>query len=197
MVKYNLLGYDDSYDSIGEYYIIEKYIKAKYNEENYERIIRILYNINNDLKYLGKKDIVLCPFYTLIADKGKFRLDKIKKMDKSLEILDNLKNLYILFLFSFKNQYYYLCKGSILNSKEYEKMKNDLKYNIKILNKYILEFMDNSITKKDDKYILIKDILNKSDDIFNKFLEKNNNKNNNINLNDKYLNMFNKFYKII
>ena len=63
LMKYHLLGYDDSYESVTEYYIINKYLG---DSVQYSDIIKKLYNINDKIIYYSQKDIVLCPFYTKI-----------------------------------------------------------------------------------------------------------------------------------
>ena len=196
LMKYHLLGYDDSYESVSEYYIIDKYF---HEEMDYKNIIQKIYDINNKLINYSHKDIVLCPFYTLYKKDLNviYKNNKIQKIktEKNKIMMDIIKNLYILVIFSLKNQYYYFGKGNILSYNNYEKQRYQIKEKYKLLNKYINELINKEFTKKDAKYVLIKDLLNKSDDIFDKLLDNENNSNNINNINNKYLNMFNIIYK--
>ena len=83
----------------------------------------------------------------------------------------------------------------ILNYIEYENQRQEIKDKFKLLNKYIHDFINKDIIKKNVKYLVIKDILNKSESIFNKLLKDYNNENNENNINNKYLNIYNKLYK--
>jgi hypothetical protein len=201
LVKYHILGYDDSYESVCEYFIIEKYLGEN---SNYDEIIRKLYEINNKIIYYSKKDIVLCPFYTMFKKKKEFIIDyeynkniKLKK-NKAEKIINTLKNIYISVIFSLKNQYYYFGKGNILSYNNYEKQRENIKQQFQKLNKYIEEIINKELGKKNTKYIIIKDILNKTYNIFDKLLKNENNTDEINNINNKYLSMFNKIYtKII
>ena len=163
LMKYNLLGYDDSYESVSEYFIIEKYL---YNKDNlisnknntYKDVIQYLYLLDNRINSIIHKNIVLCPFYTLSKNKSIF--DRLKE-SKSKELLMNIKKLYIIYLYSFKNQYYYFGKGTLLDKSEYESMQKDIIHNVELLNKFITPYMDNRLMEKDVLYILIKDLLRK------------------------------------
>ena len=194
LMKYHILGYDDSYESVSEYYIIDKYFNEKETSSN---IIKKLYDINNQIIKYTNKDIVLCPFYTLFKKKKEFAFDSNKtKKNIAIDLLDLIKNIYIVFIFSLKNQYLYLGKGNILDYIEYENQRQTIKDKFKLLNKYIYDFINKDIFKKNVKYLVIKDILNKSESIFNKLL-KDYNKNtdeNNVK-NNKYLDMYNKLYQ--
>ena len=203
LVKYHILGYDDSYESVSEYFIVEQYLGK---DSNYSEIIKKLYELNNKIIYYTKKDIVLCPFYTMFKKKEEFIINYshnkniILKKKKAEYIIENLKNLYILVIFSLKNQYYYFGKGNILSYNNYEKQRIKIKYQFQKINKYIEEIINKELGKKDSKYIIIKDILSKSDNIFNKLLRNENKKNkinNIIRSNNKYLVMFNKLYNDI
>lgn len=59
--KSNLLqnyiyGYDESYECVCEYYICEKYL----NTDNYKKIIKCVYDINNHLEKLTHKNKLMC-----------------------------------------------------------------------------------------------------------------------------------------
>ena len=193
LMKYHILGYDDSYESVSEYYIIDKYFNEKETSSN---IIKKLYNINNQIIKYSNKDIVLCPFYTLFKKKKEFVFNSNKtKKNIAIDLLNLIKNIYIIFIFSLKNQYLYFGKGNILNYIEYENQRQEIKNKFKLLNKYIHDFINKDIIKKNVKYLVIKDILNKSESIFNKLLKDYNNENNENNINNKYLNIYNKLYK--
>jgi hypothetical protein len=186
-MKYNLLGYDDGYESVTEYYIINKYLGEN---TDYKEIIKVLYEINNTLIHLTHKDVVLCQFYTLIKKKKEFL-----KINRVNQIMENIKNFYILVIFSLKNQYYYFGKGSILTYNNYKKQREEIKTKFKLLNKYIEEFIKKEFGKKDSKYIILKDILSKTYNIFDKLLSDTNNSDE-INISsDKYLELYDIFYK--
>ena len=209
LMKYHLLGYDDSYESVSEYYIINKYLEENEKDIKYSDIIRKIYEINNKIIQYSHKDIVLCQFYTRFKDKQAFIISDYNykysnninlKKSKIQDMIDTFKNLYILLLFSLVNQYYYFGKGNILTYNDYEKQRINIKEQFKKINKYIDDMINKELVKKDTKYIIIKDMLNKADNMFTK-LFKNNNQNNskniskNISITNKYLNLFNSLYK--
>jgi hypothetical protein len=170
LMKYNLLGYDDSYESVSEYYIIDKYLNNKNSNNNnelnhtYKDVIQYLYLLDNRINSIIHKNIVLCPFYTLSKNKSIF--NRLKE-SKSKELLMNIKKLYIIYLYSFKNQYYYFGKGTLLDKSEYESMQKSIIHNIELLNKFITPYMDNRLMEKDVLYVLIKDLLHKGRNIKN------------------------------
>jgi hypothetical protein len=200
LMKYHLLGYDDGYDSVNEYYIINKYLGDSANNSD---IIKKIYNVNNEIIHYCHKDIILCPLYTLFKDPKEFKINY--KYVKNIELkkskirsrLNRLKRVYILLLFSLKNQYYYFTKGHILSDNEYQKQLERIKEKYKLLNKYMETFINNEFIKKNIKYLLIKDIISKADELYNKLIKTENNDNNINSLNRQYLDMFANIYKKI
>ena len=60
-MKEHLLGYDDSYESVGEYYMTWKYIKHVLGQVvNNEKVIKLMYTNNAELEDYTKRSCVDC-----------------------------------------------------------------------------------------------------------------------------------------
>lgn len=85
-VKYHLLGYDDGYDSVGEYYIMYHYILNYLKKEpSFNHIIELLYEMNVDMYNIGVKYILYCLFNKVVLPEQKeLYQDEIKDLPKIL-----------------------------------------------------------------------------------------------------------------
>ncbi len=151
-VKENILGYDDSYESVCEYYIIEQYIHYFYkkyenifkhkkskieflmNKNDFDKCILLLYFINYKLLNLLNKDKITCKIKTFLK-KGQF--SKIREET----IVQYFIYYYLQTIQSLKSQINAISKNHILSKKEYEFQKEIL-YDILInLNIYIKKLL--------------------------------------------------------
>ena len=121
LLKYNILGYDDSYYCATEYYIIDKYYNEK---ENYKKIVETIFELNNQIIFESKNDLLMIDISTILKNK------KIKT---------NINDLFIKILFSLKNQYNYFNKGNILPKIEYLNMKNKINTIYEKINVYAID----------------------------------------------------------
>ena len=143
-MKYNILGYDDSYYCVTEYYIIDKYYDKK---EDYKKIIETIYIINKELLFKSNNDIII-DLNSILKNKSK-----------------NINDLLIKVLFSLKNQYNYMDKGNILPKIEYLNMINNINKIYEKINNYV---KNNKFSKNIKLMKLIK-ITNKLYDILTNY----------------------------
>jgi hypothetical protein len=217
LMKYHLLGYDDSYESVGEYCIIDRYLSTSSNKSllksnkllkkelivrstKYKDIIQKIYEINESIIKLTHKDIVLCTFNTTISKKPEdfnIRLNNIKKIDRVNELISQIKNIYISTIFSLKNQYYYFGKGSILSHNNYKKMREDIPKKFNDLNKHLKHIVDKEYLNIDSKFLVLNELVKISDQVFEKILKEENNEDNLNFSNGTQLAMYNKFIKLV
>lgn len=98
LLKEYLLGFDDSYDSVGCYYILYKYFK-NYKREPYdfEKIIKLLFKINKIMTESIRNSYILCSIHTnlqdLIETKKRIKVEN-ERIDKFIELLDIVKDSY-------------------------------------------------------------------------------------------------------
>jgi hypothetical protein len=160
-----LLGYNNKYESVSEYYIIYKYLKYyKKNLSNYNHnIIKILFDISFKYSnYLFDKFNVFCIFYSYINYISSFKnIKKLSVNNIDSKYIDKLKNTFIII----KNE----LNKYINNFIKYELYINNQIIKLK-LNKDNLDFMINKIINNkiiysfnNNKYIL-------NDYIDNKFI---------------------------
>ncbi len=158
ILKDNLLGYDDGYESVGEYYILYEYFKNKNNKNNIDinvgPIIELLYKIN--LYYLNilQNSLVTCLIKSILFD-SENKNNKKEDIQKIEKIFIN----FIQIIYSIKYQIIYLRKGTLLNKNEYNQqieLVNDI---IDKLNKYMKDILDNNNFKKSKNYYYIKKIV--------------------------------------
>ena len=112
-MKNHLLGYDDSYDCVSEYYIAFRYLKLfRALKENYhDEIIRLLYFINVDLNKRVKDNNIICVAFT--ATEGlNFRLSSDRIIAN--ELISMMQTL----LNSYSNQKELVKKSVILKPEE-------------------------------------------------------------------------------
>lgn len=150
---FNLIGYNDSYDNVVEYYIIYKYLKYYIKDiKNYNyNIIHILYDISfKYTKDLKNKYIIFCVFYVYIDI-----INKLKLLFSENELQNNFDSTKINIIINklqnyitvFKN--YQISLNNKINEIKSNKSKiiisyNDLDYMInKIINHNIIISVNN------------------------------------------------------
>ncbi len=180
-LKYNLLGYDDGYESVTEYNIIYNLmnILKKNNENNKNnkniktnKILKILYNINKYYLDILQTNLVLCVIKTSI--------ENIKNMRKNNEvnenlILDDIELLfieYIQIVYSLKEQISNFTKGTMMEEEKYEFQIELIKEIIDKLNEYMKDLLKMDIVKKSKNYYQINKIINELDSYLKYFIVK-------------------------
>jgi len=170
IMKYNILGYDDSYYCVTEYYIIDKYYDEK---ENYGKILETIYEINKELLLKSNNNNLIINLNTILKDKSK-----------------NVNDLLIKILFSLKNQYNYFGKSNILPKIEYLNMKNKINEIYESINIYVLD-------KKINKNIKLPEIIKTTNKLYD-ILSTYDYKSYDINFYDKqYQKIYNKYTKLL
>jgi len=114
-LKYNLLGFDDSYESVCEYYLVYKYFKYhKKCKPSHIDVTRHLFKINTTLYKFNYSNPLICLINMHIkkfkqwAEKG-IKIDKKKYLQK----IEDIQN-------SLKQQIQCFKKGTLLQKKDYE-----------------------------------------------------------------------------
>jgi len=106
LMKKYILGFDDSYDCVGMYYILFKYMKQKHLEN--ENIFKMLFDIYKFMNSLSRKNIITCQVQTnvnrlkrdnkivmkLMDDKKDFYEKQLKILDQSIESKENQIKIY-------------------------------------------------------------------------------------------------------
>ncbi len=160
ILKYNLLGYDDGYESVCEYYIINKYylnlIKNNQNKFN-KKIIEFLYKINGYYLDVLQTSLVSCILKNSIENlkSEALELNKIKIEKIFLE--------YIQIIYSLKSQVNYFKKGDLLSKEDYKSQIELVKEIIDKLNIYMKKFMEKSEVKKSKNYYYMNKIINENE----------------------------------
>jgi hypothetical protein len=137
-VKYNILGYDDGYDSVSEYFIIKQYLESK----NINEIIKLIYHIDKTLRYLTNTNLILATIKTMrkYYDKrkteiyNKYKNDKksISEKLKQLEIIKTQSYSYKLIIKrSYQNQINKFLIVNVLTRKDYNEQRYSYKDSIK------------------------------------------------------------------
>ena len=178
-VPLHILGYDNGYESVCEYYLIYQYLKIyKKVEPELEEIIKILYyNINKKLYQYHKLNLIYCPLKTI--DK------KIKQFKRMIEEI-SIKNI------NLNQTYYRLIKKyyikNLLQIKESEKfieiskasllLQKDLFLKGDILPEYCYQKQITSIEYYYDNYTLIYkqlykmyDLIKSNNELTNNYLK--------------------------
>ena len=159
----HILGFDNGYESVTEYYIIYHYIKEYLKEEpTIKKIIEIIFlKITNKLyKYYKTNQFVLCCFKTINKKIKKYyetiykyinllklniKNNKIDKLyillsqlyDKKFFIkLNQVKKYIIIIKSSLKEQQEYFNKGTILATKHYINQYNSAEFYLKNIDKF-------------------------------------------------------------
>ncbi len=197
LMKYHLIGYDDSYESVSEYFIIEQYLNTyyksiqQYNYNNYNNkllriisenknkkesdiIIHILNYLNLESIQLTNKDLITCSFRTSIRkDKIPEFIKDENKLIKINDFIEIIKGKYFNTILSMKKQIEYFTKGDILNKDDYVYQIDLMKDVLEILNYYMKIILERKYTKKNISYFLTKEILDYDNEFLSKYLEKN------------------------
>ncbi len=197
LMKYHLIGYDDSYESVSEYFIMEQYLNTyyksieKYNYNHYNNkllriivenknkketdiIIHLLNYLNLESIQLTNKDLITCSFRTSIRKNKipEFVKDE-NKLIKINDFIEIIKGKYFNTILSMKKQIEYFTKGDILNKDDYIYQIDLMKDVLKILNYYMKIILERKYTKKNISYFLTKEILDYDNEFLSKYLEKN------------------------
>jgi hypothetical protein len=179
-LKNIFLGYDDSYDCIGEYFILYFYLKYyKKNLDNYHNnIIQLIYKITfEESSKLINKFNFYCILYIYIEfidrTKKKFTqndVDKIKTMVHKIQVYDKLLLKYEKLI---NNQYQHIKKNNILTRDQKDNMikkivKNKEYYSYENKTYKLIDFID-------DKFVLnFKFIKSINKSVYDKLLDFNN-----------------------
>lgn len=116
-MKAHLLGYDDSYESVGEYFLIWKYIKHCLGQKvSNESVIRMLYMTDKGIRLYSRGSVYTCMIRALTQ--------RLTKEEKDIQqVRSNYKALVLSTIRSLTNQKKAIqvaCEqGGILNSKQY------------------------------------------------------------------------------
>ncbi len=153
LLKYNLIGYDDSYDSVCEYYIIYNYI-LKNNKKNdiNDLIMNILYKINKYYVDVLQISLVSC---ILKNEIDKDELNHLKIEEIFLE--------YIQIIYSLKNQVNSFKKENFILKNKYNEQIEFVKEIIDKLNFYIKKILEKNIVKKSKNYFFLNKIVNENE----------------------------------
>jgi hypothetical protein len=202
LMKYNLLGFDDGYESVSEYLIISQYIDLfyeKYKNTNYLEVeylkkilenpkisktakcIQILYYIDLYYTRITNKNLIECTFRSAIKRKAlPEKIKDEKEKERVNEFVEIIKNKYFEVIFSMKTQISFFLKNNInfsmLNEEEY---KEQIKYSSEILkgiNFYMKDILSRKYLKKDEKYYITLNLIDTKEDIISKYIENNKNK---------------------
>lgn len=169
ILKYHLLGYDDSYESVSEYQIIDNYLNFN---GTIETIIKKLFWINNYCKKKCIIDTISCQYETFIK-KMRFKNNINERKHKLLyNLIDFLKNRYLEIIYSLKNQAIYFMENTILTKNEYINQIKDMKNVILNLNNNLEIIFDTEVKKKNSlQYIIFKNLFKKTYILFNKLID--------------------------
>lgn len=156
-LKYYLIGYNDSYECVSEYYIIHNYLKSK----NFKEICKNIYWINNLYYKLSNKDPINIYIIPVIQ--------KIKKNDlltkDIIELIELTKDSYINIYTLIKNQYKNIClmlknkDYNILNKKDYENQINIINIIMDKFNKNMNIILNNNNCMKNTNFFIIKKMI--------------------------------------
>ena len=146
-IPLHILGYDNSYESVCEYYLIYNYLKDyKKIEPNLDEIIKILYfEVNKKLYQYSKLNLIYCPLKTIDKSINNFKRKIIEVSNKPNLDLDSIylkliKKYYIKYLSQIKQ-----CRIYIDNSKESLQIQKEHFLVGNILPHYIYEKQINNI----------------------------------------------------
>ncbi len=186
LVKYNILGFDDGYESVCEYLIIYQYfelIYKKYEKTGYiknnslkiifenknfsdtKKIINILYYLDLIYTNLTNKSLIECTFKSSI--KRKAVPEKIKDKEEEIRVnkfVEIIKSKYFETIISMKNQISYFLSSDnnnikMLNEKEYKEQIKFAKNILETINYYMKQILSKKYLKKDEKYFITNKII--------------------------------------
>ncbi len=193
--KYNLLGFDDGYESVCEYFILYQYIDIFYDklknedfvkETRYrdilrddtksisDRTIQLLYQIDQLYNLLTYKNLIECSFRTslkrgAVPNETKDEKEKIRIND----YVEIVKSKYLEIIFSMKYQIESFQKNNILKRSEYD---NQIQLSEDILsriNHYMHQILSRKYLKKDEKYFITEKIIGFNTNVLSSYLKSN------------------------
>ncbi len=203
LMKYNLLGFDNGYESVCEYLIINQYIDffyEKYKHQNFlenkelkeilennkisntSKIIKILYFIDLYYNKITNKNLIECTFRSAIKRKAIPNNPKDEKEKERVnEFVEIVKSKYFEVIFSMKNQILYFLKFNknknehllMLNQKEYDEQIDYSKQILYNINFYMKEILSKKYLKKDEKYFITLNLIEEKEELLSKYLIKN------------------------
>jgi hypothetical protein len=189
-IKENIIGYDDSYESVCEYYLIDKYFEDFYEKnkknvifsnkmniilqkEGIDRIVHFIYFLNHELIYMLNKDNITCKMKTFSksANFKKILNDK----DRQEYVIKYVIFNYLQTIQSLKNQIQFLYKSSILTSKEKTDQFNLLYDILHNFHNYIKNILQQFYKNKNNlKKIWLEEIPNREEVIYAYLTSQNN-----------------------
>ncbi len=177
-LKNHLLGYDDGYESVCEYYIIDQYLNSyckRYNimgipftnpifhiiqKKKENSVIHLLYYINQENMRMTQKDLISCSFRTAIKkDKIPEELKDDRKITQINDFIEIIKGRYLNIILSMKSQVKHFQEGTILSKEEYMEEIMEMKRILKIINQYMKTILERKYVKKYVTYFLVKKIV--------------------------------------
>ncbi len=193
--KYNLLGFDDGYESVCEYFILYQYIDTFYDklkkedfikESKYrdilrddtksvsDRTIQLLYQIDQLYNLLTFKNLIECSFRTTlkrgaVPDKPKDEKEKIRIND----YVEIVKSKYLEILFSMKNQIESFQKSTLLKRYEYDSQIQLCNEILSTINHFMREILSRKYLKKDEKYFITEKIIGFNTNVLSSYLKSN------------------------
>lgn len=195
LCKFNLLGFDDGYESICEYFILYQYINTFYDKKKKEdfvkeskyrdilknekesisnRTIQLLFQIDQLYNILTFKNLIECSFRTSIK-RGAIpnRPRDEKETLRINDYVEVVKSKYLEILFSMKYQIQSFQKSTILKPSEYD---SQIKLSEEILSKmnhYMREILSRKYLKKDEKYYITEKISGFNTNVLSSYLKSN------------------------
>lgn len=129
-LKHHLMGFNDSYDCVAEFFICSKYLKYHLHEEyDFEKIVKMLYDIHYYLNEITRRNIIGCEIRTLNDDyikknpnryKNKYitkyiKNNRVDELERKLLKYQNDK------LHQINSQIRFMKQGHILTKEQYHK----------------------------------------------------------------------------
>jgi len=139
-IKKHIFYYDDGYESTCEYFILDDYLSnIKHIDPTLEKMVAILYKIDNEYRKISQKNLLLLPLIDMIVRIKRYDEEKKKyAIDMSCDYIE-------LIFKSIKNQQKYLSKEIILKNYDHQ-----------------LKLMSQTIKKMDElAYVISKTYKNK------------------------------------
>ncbi len=175
ILKYNLLGYDNGYESVCEYYIIYKYLLLKNKNDVLQTHLSALGAKKDELKNINRQIV------DFLYKINKYYLDVLQISLVSCILKNSIENLksealelnkikiekifleYIQIIYSLKSQVNYFKKGDLLSKEDYKSQIELVKEIIDKLNIYMKKFMEKSEVKKSKNYYYMNKIVNENE----------------------------------
>ncbi len=175
LLKYNLLGYNDSYESVCEYYILYQYFQEENkNNKNIDfQIIQLLFYIQRYYLDILQTNRISCSFHNSM----KYIEDDIinnnnNNMKEKNKQIDKLFIFFIQKIYDLKIQIHHFKNGILLKKDEYL---FQIELAIDIINKMIDDmkrFLNLSIVKKNKRTYIMNKIINENEKYLKFFITK-------------------------